>query len=180
MKLSWSHAVLRVRDLDLMVSFYCDTLGFVEADRGRIGDPDKGPRIAFLSGSSSDHHQIGFLEARGPEDATSLDHNAFRVESIADVKEMIGRVAADKRVPAGAAVTHGNAVSVYFKDPEDNGIEVFCDTPWHVKQPQGMGWDPSMSNAEVLADIEAKYENAEEFSPMASYQAKKAKEFGET
>ena len=179
MKLSWSHAVLRVRDLDLMVSFYCDTLEFVVADRDRIGDPDKGPGIAFLSGSSSDHHQIALLQARGPEEATSLDHNAFRVETIADVKEMLERVAADERVPAGSPITHGNAVSVYFKDPEGNGIEVFCDTPWHVKQPQLMSWDPSMSDAEVLANIEAKYRETEEFSPMASYRAKKAKEFGE-
>ena len=179
MQLTWSHAVLRVRDVEAMVRFYCDTLDFVEADRGRIGDPENGPEIAFLSGHSSDHHQIAFLKARGEEDATSLDHTAFRVESIADVKEMIARIAKDDRVEDGAPVTHGNAISVYFKDPEGNVIEVFCDSPCHVKEPQAQGWDPSMTDAEVLADIEAKYRDAEEFSPMASYKARKAKEFGE-
>jgi catechol 2,3-dioxygenase len=179
MNVSWSHAVITVRDIDLMVKFYCDTLGFVVADRGGLPPADDGPEIAFLSGSSSDHHQIAFLSVRGPEAATSLNHSAFRVESIAEVKETIARIAADDRVADGAAVTHGNAISVYFKDPEDNGIEVFCDSPWHVKQPQGQGWDPSMSDAEVLADIEEKFRDEAEFRPMAEYQAEKAIEFGE-
>ena len=51
----------------------------------------------------------------------------------------------------GFPVTHGNAVSVYFKDPEGNGIEIFCDTPWHVPQPQVGFWDPSQDAEQVLA-----------------------------
>ena len=123
MNVKWSHAVLRVRDVDLVSKFYCDTLGFVESDRGRLGPNGTGPMIVFLSGSSSDHHQIAFADFRGPEEATSLDHSAFRVDSIRDVKEMIERVAADPRVPNGMPMTHGNAISVYFKDqPEFSPI----------------------------------------------------------
>ena len=178
MKVSWSHCVLKVRDMEAMISFYSDTLGFVVADRGPLPGPEN-PEIVFLSGSSSDHHQLALVASRGEEDATSLDHNAFRVESIGDVKTMIERVTKDPRVKAALPLTHGNAVSVYFADPEGNGIEVFCDTPWHVKQPAGQGWDPSMSDEEVLADVRAKFENDSEFRPIEEYQAMKAKEFGE-
>ena len=179
MNVSWSHAVLRVREIERMVGFYCDILGLRVADRGSLGKGDSAPEIVFLSGSSSDHHQIAFVSVRGPEQATSLEHCAFRVDEIADVKEVIRRLEADDRVPDGNPITHGNAISVYFKDPEDNGIEVFCDSPWHVKQPQAQRWDPSMSDAEVLADVESKFRNEPEFGRMGEYKARKAIEFGE-
>ena len=177
MNVRWSHCVLRVRDLEGMVGFYCDTLGFRVADRGPLGPG--GPEIVFLSGSSSDHHQIAFAAARGPEEATSLDHNAFRVDSLADVKAMHARLSADPRVKNVAPVTHGNAISVYFADPEGNGIEVFCDTPWHVQQPQLRGWDPSQSDDEVLASVEAGFREEPEFKPMDQYRAQQAAAFGE-
>lgn len=176
MKVSWSHCVLKVRDLDPMIDFYCDALGFRLADRGELG-PEQ--NIAFLSGSSSDHHQLGLMTGRGDEATSSLDHNAFRVESIEDVQAMVEWIAADDRIRDGFPVTHGNAVSVYFKDPEGNGIEIFCDTPWHVAQPQISGWDPSQPAADVLAKIEADFADKAEFSPIEAYQRAQAEAFGE-
>lgn len=176
MGISWSHCVLKVRDIDLMIDFYCDALGFELSDRGPIG-PEM--EIAFLTGSSSDHHQIAFQSGRGDEDGGSLDHNAFRTDSVDDVKRVHDWVMADDRIGKGFAVTHGNAVSVYFQDPEGNGVEVFCDTPWHVKQPQVKRWDPSLSAEEVLAKVEADFADAPEFMPMAAYRAERAEHFGE-
>jgi catechol-2,3-dioxygenase len=166
-----------VRDLEAMVAFYSDILEFQVADRGPLGP--EGVEIVFLSGSSSDHHQIAFAPTRGADEASSLEHNAFRVDSLGDVKEMVARVNADERVKSAAPLTHGNAISVYFSDPEGNGIEVFCDTPWHVKQPQARGWDPSMSDEEVLARVEADFKDEPEFRPMEDYRAERAKAFGE-
>jgi len=176
MKVTWSHCVLKVRDLDAMVQFYCDALGFRVADVGEVG-PET--RIAFLSGSSSDHHQLGLMTGRSDDDTTSLDHNAFRVESVEDVQAMVAWVEADDRIGGGFPATHGNAVSVYFSDPEGNGIEIFADTPWHVKQPQFKAWDPSQSAAEVLATVEAGFADEPEFSAMAEYRAAQARIFGE-
>lgn len=176
MNVQWSHCVLKVRDIDAMVAFYCDALGFRVADRGPLG-PDTD--ICFLSGSSTDHHQIAFTTGRSPEDGGSLDHNAFRVDSVADVKEVYHRIAADDRSPYAAPITHGNAVSVYFADPEGNGIEVFCDTPWHVKQPQVNKWDPSLDDDAVLASVEEMFKDTGEFMPMEQYKTQQAKVFGE-
>lgn len=177
MSASWSHCVIRVRDADAMISFYCDILDFRVADKGPV--VPNGPTIAFLSGSSSDHHQMGLIQIRGEEDASSLDHNAFRVESVGEVKEMIKRLSEDERVATHSPVTHGNAISVYFADPEGNGVEVFCDSPWHVKQPQLKAWDPTKSDEEVLAFVEAEFKDEPEFQPMSEYRATKAGEFGE-
>jgi len=176
MNVRWSHCVLKVRDLDAMTDFYCDALGYRVADRGELG-PDRA--IVFLSGSSTDHHQLGLLTGRGDDDTTSLDHNAFRVDSIADVQSVVEWVNADDRIGAGFPVTHGNAVSVYFKDPEGNGIEIFADTPWHVPQPQVGLWDPTRSPDEVLADVESSFADKDGFSPMEQYRAAQAEVFGE-
>ena len=176
MNVRWSHCVLKVRDLEAMVEFYCEALGFKLADQGALG-PDQ--RIAFLSGSSTDHHQLGLLEGRGDEEVTSLDHNAFRVDTLEDVQAMVEWVDADTRIGDGFPVTHGNAISVYFSDPEGNGLEIFCDTPWHVQQPQVNSWDPSQSPDEVLAGVESQFAGEASFAPMEQYQAAQAELFGE-
>ena len=59
-----------------------------------------------------DHQQIAFASVRGLEKATSLDHTAFRGETIADVNKTIARISADDRVPDGIPVSLGNAISV--------------------------------------------------------------------
>lgn len=176
MKVSWSHCVLKVRDLEAMVAFYCDALGFVEADRGELGP---GKEIVFLSGSSTDHHQLGLMTGRSDDDTSSLDHNAFRVDSVEDVQSMVEWINADDRIGDGFPVTHGNAISVYFSDPEGNGIEIFADTPWHVAQPQVRGWNPAKSADDVLAGVKSQFEDAEGFSPMDQYRASQAAAFGE-
>ncbi|MDJ0768954.1 MAG: VOC family protein [Ilumatobacter sp.] len=177
MNVRWSHCVLRVRDLDAMADFYCDALGFRVADRGEVG---RSTEIVFLSGSSTDHHQLALMQGRTSVEAGSLDHNAFRVDSIDDVKAVHDWVAADDRVGPGFPVTHGNAVSVYFADPEGNGIEVFCDTPWHVRQPQISSWDPTLSADEVLSAVRAEFEAVDGFMPMEQYREQQAEAFGES
>ncbi|MEM7286448.1 MAG: VOC family protein [Actinomycetota bacterium] len=176
MKIRWSHCVLKVRDFDTMLAFYCEAFGWRVADQGEVAP---GIRIAFLSGSSTDHHQIGLLEMADDGEGKNVDHNAFRVESIGDVMEMHARMSTDDRVSRVAPVTHGNAVSVYFSDPEGNGIEIFCDTPWHVEQPVIAGWDPTMSADEVLADIEERFKDSPGFMPMTQYRSQQAARFGE-
>lgn len=176
MQVQWSHCVLKVRDIDTMAQFYCDALGFQIADRGVIGADTE---IVFLSGSSSDHHQLGLMSGRDHGGASSLDHMALRVGSVDDVKQMIEWIAADPRVDDGFPVTHGNAVSVYFSDPEGNGIEIFCDTPWHVPQPVVKRWDPAKSAGDVLDAIETKFRENPGFTTMDEYKAERAAAFDE-
>ena len=107
MKVSWSHCVLKVRDLDAMVKFYCDTMGWVVSDRGPMGPPSA-PEIVFMTGSSSDHHQMALVGIRGASEETSLDHNAFRVESVADVKAIH-----EKLVGAGALELSPKAIETF-------------------------------------------------------------------
>ena len=57
-------------------------------------------------------------------------------------------------------VSHGNALSVYFHDPEGNRIELFVDTPWYVQQPLRLPMDMRLSDDELWAWAEARGEEA--------------------
>lgn len=160
MKLHWSHAVLNARELDQMLDFYTSVMGFTITDRGPMGPPEA-PDIVFMSNSSDEHHQIAMVQLRDESPATSLNHLAFRVETFAEVKEMSQRLQARKVdiLP----LSHGNTLSLYFSDPEKNGIEVFWDTPWHVDQPQGVVWDTSLDEAAALTFVEETFKNNPSF-----------------
>lgn len=157
-----------------MLEFYRDILGFQISDRGPLGP--EGPEIVFLTTASTDHHQLALAATRDASEASSLDHVAFRVPSIAEVRSIFEVVSDDDRVSRVAPVTHGNAISVYFSDPEENSIEIFCDSPWHVAQPQIRGWDPRLTDEEVLASVREAFSDQPEFGPMDRYRAQAAKE----
>jgi catechol 2,3-dioxygenase len=49
-------------------------------------------------------------------------------------------------------VSHGNALSVYFFDPEGNRVELYYKTGLPVPQPHGDPIDLARSDAELLSD----------------------------
>lgn len=179
MKLRWSHAVIYVRNLDAMIDFYRDVLGFQVSDRGPLDPDNPGLELAFISQVGSDHHQLAFAPVRGEGPSTTLDHMAFKVDSLADVKAMAEKLQGDGRASGISAVSHGNAWSVYFKDPEDNSVEIFCDSPFHVRQPQVRTWDFSMSEEELRRATEEQFGGEPEFKPIDEYYAERRRRFGD-
>jgi catechol 2,3-dioxygenase len=53
-------------------------------------------------------------------------------------------------VPIQRTITHGNAWSIYFFDPDGNRIELYCVTPWYVEQPYGIPIDFSAPVDEIM------------------------------
>lgn len=171
MQLRWSHAVVYVRDMENMLDFYTNVLGFRVTDRGPLG-AEEGPEIVFMSQVETDHHQMAFLNVRKDEESSnSVNHFAFRVTELDDVKRMNVLLKEDGRATNLNPLTHGNAWSIYFSDPEGNGIEVFCDTPWHVPQPQGQPWDIEAPNEQVLAETRKAFEKEPGFGPIEDFYA---------
>ena len=76
------------------------------------------------------------------------------VDSLADLREVHKRA-----LSLGATemrpVSHGNAWSIYFKDPEGNTVEAYLDTPFHVPQPHGKPLDLAKSDEQILRETEA-------------------------
>ncbi len=127
---SLSHTGFHVFDLDKMTGFYTRVFGFQVSDKAEDG------RMVFLSGDPSDHHQLIMFRGRTAKtDDTHFAHVAFRVRDMDALRALAKRLAKETEVTDARTCTHGNAWSIYFKDPEGNQAEAFVDTPWHVAQP---------------------------------------------
>jgi catechol-2,3-dioxygenase len=174
MNLTWSHAVLYVRDLDAMLDFYSNVLGFEVTDRGPIGE--NAPDIVFLSQDPAEHHQVAMIQVRKDSDpSNSVNHFAFRTDSFAQLKSLHDSLEPLEGININP-LSHGNTLSIYFNDPEGNGIEVFWDTPWHVAQPQGKPWDADLDEEAALAWVKAEFADEESFEPRQNYYDRRAEQ----
>ena len=119
------HVVLRVTDRERAERFYGGVLGLPLCARF---DQD-GHKMAFFT--LGNHHDFAVLEVTGDgashsESAVGLHHVAFKIGTMID--EL--REAKAKLDAAGIATTpvdHEVTKSLYFKDPDGNGIEVYVD-----------------------------------------------------
>ena len=172
LRLEVAHAVLYVHDVERMIDFYTNTLGFEVTDRGPLGRGE----IVFLSQIANHHHQVAFITGREkPEASNNVHHVAFRSRgTLDDLKALKKTLEADVRVTEIMPLTHGNAWSVYFRDPEFNGVEVFIDTPWHVRQPQGQPLDLDKSNDEIVEATRAHFSKEPEFGSIDDFYSRRA------
>src|SRR5258706_3175432 len=167
-ELSLSHFGIYVYDMKARERFYTELLGFVVTDRGNI----RGRDLLFLSRSPDDHHQIVMAGGRtGKPDDQVINQLSFRVGSLDDLKAFWGGLTQRTDVREISPISHGNAWSVYFRDPENNRLEVFTDAPWYVTQPRGDKLDLSLSNDEIVRQTEAACRTDPGFMPVAQWQA---------
>ena len=161
--LQMSHFEIRVHDLELMLAFYRDILGFVITDRGTGADG-----MVFLSRSEHEHHQIVLSPTRGDNgDSRRLDHIAFRVDSLGDPRAFRARLTGTEV----DTVTHGTTWSLYFHDPEGHRFEIFTDTPWYVEQPTRLPIELDVDDDELLESSRRLVEPLPKFSPYRSWYA---------
>ena len=64
---------------------------------------------------------------RTVEDVLLLQQVSFRTNSLDDVIGYYKRLH-EKKVKFDMVVSHGNAVGIYFRDPEDNRLEIYWGT----------------------------------------------------
>jgi catechol 2,3-dioxygenase-like lactoylglutathione lyase family enzyme len=150
-----SHFEIRARDQKAMEQFYTEIMGFIVSDRGVLtAGPAAGRELIFLSHSPEEHHQIVLIPSDVTDQGGGIGHVAFRVDGLDEVRSVYEKVRAlpfTKPEP----VSHGNTWSVYFRDPEDNRIEVFTQTPWHATQPCRFDVDYAASDAALKEATEA-------------------------
>jgi catechol-2,3-dioxygenase len=143
---SLGHLGLYVKDVEHSVAFYRDVLGLHVSDRSPRG-------AVFMTAQDrlAEHHEL--LVAPGREgDGKILQQISFRCGSLADVKDFY-RIFLERQVPIQRMVTHGNTVSIYFQDPDNNTLEVYWPTGIDVPQPFGEPIDLSLSDDEILSRV---------------------------
>ncbi len=120
------HVHLKVADLDRALGFWRDVLGFEVT--ARIGD-----QAAFLSAGGY-HHHIGLntWESQGGQPpapgTTGLYHVAVRFPDRRSLAEAVTRVL-EAGIRLDGASDHGVSEAIYLRDPDGNGVELYCDRP---------------------------------------------------
>lgn len=162
---SFSHFGFFVRDIDAMEDFFRRVLGFTVTDRGGLG----AVRLVFLSRDPNEHHQIVLATGR-PEGLAfnPINQISFRVAGIAELRHFFDALK-DEPVTEMSPVTHGNAISLYFRDPEGNRIELFMDTDWYCEQPVREPVDFTKSNEDIIARAEEIARGLPNFKPRGEW-----------
>lgn len=159
------HVGIHVCDFELMLGFYRRVFGFVISDIKR----GESRSIAFLTSEPTVHHQLVLATGRDPDDRSRvINQISFRVNTLDDLRR-VHEALKKETVSDMQVITHGNAWSVYFRDPEGNRAEVFVDTPWYVNQPFRSPIDLSKSDEELRRDTENLCRAQPGFQSLASY-----------
>lgn len=130
------HVHLKVADLQRALEFYCGVLGFQVVQR-------YGTQAAFVSAGGY-HHHIGLntWESRGGKPpssgTTGLYHVAILYPDRTQLADAVRRVLR-AGIEIDGAADHGVSEAVYLRDPDHNGIELYCDRPLEAwpRDPQG-------------------------------------------
>lgn len=176
--LSFSHIGIFVNDMEAMARFYSDVLDFTITDRGRLQGPHGPVDLVFTSRDPDVHHQIVLVSGR-PEriDFNVVNQISMTADSIETLQAFHRRLQS-----AGVAellpVTHGNALSVYFRDPEGNRIELYVDTPWYVSQPMRVPMPIELPADELLAWAERHAQGLPGFRPRSEWRQEMAQRMG--
>lgn len=173
--LQFSHIGLYVSDLPRMAAFYKQALRFTQTDAGDLGTV----QLVFLSRDPTEHHQLVLATGR-PADMgfNVVNQISFRVPDLAALRRFHDRLLAHGATDMHP-VTHGNAVSLYCRDPEGNRLELFMDTPWYCDQPLREPIDLAQSDAAILAQAEAIVRRFPKFMSRAQWQAEVARRMQE-
>ena len=165
---SFSHIGIYVTDVARMEDFYTRVLGLLVSDRGRLPG---GSDLVFLSRDPDEHHQMVLASGRPPGvDFNVVNQISFKLLTLDGLKALHAR-AREEGIKQFRVVTHGNAWSVYFADPEGNRVEVFVDTPWHTPQPVAEPFDIEAPVETIERETEALCRNRPGFMSRAEWRA---------
>lgn len=120
------HVHLKVADLSRALDFYVGVLGFQLMQR-------YGDQAAFISAGGYHHHLgLNTWESLGgtppPPGHTGLFHTAILYPTRAALADALRRLSAAE-IPLDGASDHGVSEALYLRDPDGNGVELYCDRP---------------------------------------------------
>ena len=120
------HVHLTVSNLDRALAFYRDALGFEVTQR-------YGTDAVFLSAGGYHHHvALNTWAGEGapppPPGRTGLYHFAILYPNRLELARAFKRLF-DHGIAVDGASDHGVSEAIYLRDPDGNGVELYCDRP---------------------------------------------------
>ncbi len=143
------HLVINVKDLDASTKFYTDVIGFeISVERPGFG--------TFLT-CGSIHHDLALFQAgegAAPvtEGGQGLNHMAIQVEDWNELKDYYIKLQEYFEVSDLRTTDHSMTKSIYIKDPEGNGIELYCNATATAEEGLALMRSPGRKNTELVFD----------------------------
>ena len=140
------HLVINVKDLDASTKFYTEIIGFgIAVDRPGFG--------TFLT-CGKIHHDLALFQAKPDaqpvaEGGLGLNHMALQVENWDMLQEFYTHLNANS-VAIDHTTDHNMTKSIYLKDPDGNGIELFCNSHENAEDGLAEMRRPGRKNAELV------------------------------
>jgi catechol 2,3-dioxygenase-like lactoylglutathione lyase family enzyme len=176
--LSLSHMGFYVSDMARVEDFYTRVMEFTVTDHGALQTPHGAVQLIFLSRDPAVHHQIVLASGRPEHLAFNpINQISFTADSLATLRQFHQRFVLEGLEEINP-VTHGNAISIYARDPEGNRLELYIDTPWYVDQPMRVPVDFDLPDAELMAAVEQHARELPGFRPRSAWQAEMAERMG--
>jgi catechol 2,3-dioxygenase len=89
------------------------------------------------------------------------------IQYLREIRKLASELGATKFLP----LNHGNALSLYFADPEGNTVETYVDMPFYISQPHGDPLDLDKDDETILRETEAICRNDPSFKPLDEWRA---------
>ncbi|WP_405674593.1 VOC family protein [Streptomyces canus] len=143
------HTGFWVDDLETMRDFYTRVMGLT------VTDEDKERAIVFFSSRpEEEHHEFVLQRGRTAPPGAKLTHQvSWRVDSLETIIDFHHRFRAEG-IEVQQEVTHGNAIGIYFFDPEGNRNEVYLRVERDVRQPFRKSLNLDLPPEEIFAEAE--------------------------
>jgi hypothetical protein len=126
-----------------MAQFYTEVLGMTITDRAE--------GVVFLSARpGEEHHELAL--ARSDQQKTEAGQVSFHVDSLHDLKHLY-RGVRDYGCSFDRVVNHGIAFGAYFRDPENNVVEIYWATGIDYPQPFGEPIDLDLPDEQLLRQL---------------------------
>lgn len=151
-----SHMALFVRDIERMIDFYGRVLGLNVSD-GRKREPNASrgdSEIVFLSNEPQIHQQLQLSATLFGDEGCNVVHQvSFRLKGLGELREIARRIIEETQTDLAQLdqLDHGNAWSLYFRDPEGNMLELYVNTPWRVDHPFAQPFDVMQPDDVIMA-----------------------------
>jgi catechol-2,3-dioxygenase len=175
----FTHFGFWVTDLERMADFYQKLFKMHRTDEGYIEGHDLKADLVFLTRDPMVHHQIVLIGGKPEEISFNvINQISFLVEALSDLRKFWNILENKQDISDLYALTHGNAWSVYFKDPENNRVELYVDTDWYVEQPFRDELDFKLTDKEIMENTEKIVNQYNSCEPIDRWRKRVAKSIG--